>query len=123
VKRLRYLAEMVSSRRDIDRAAVEAADRIEALEAEAARLREALAFYAQPMAYQPTGWMGDRDPSPADQDRGKRARAALTPPAPSPEPNRITDRERAEMLQRQIDRLEPYDREAWGLPPRPDQSP
>jgi hypothetical protein len=64
----------------------QAADRIEALEAEVARLREALAFYAQPMAYQPTGWIGGRDPSQADQDRGKRARAALTPPAPSPEP-------------------------------------
>jgi len=103
VKRLRYLAEMVSSRRDIDRAAVEAADRIESLEAEVARLREVLdqevahhydtAFRLEEVRDalgEVVAWADDlrlfSEPGTRLAPVFQKAKAVLTPPAPSPEP-------------------------------------
>jgi len=51
----------------------EAADRIEALEAENLRLREAIAFYANPDNYISSMWSSN----PLSRDNGRRARAVL----------------------------------------------
>lgn len=40
-------------------------------------LRAALAFYAAPENYQPTGWQGDPNPPAIVADAGGKARAAL----------------------------------------------
>lgn len=53
--------------------------RAEKAEAEVARLREALAFYARPQSWRSSGvyMSGQSQPSAAELDGGKRARAAL----------------------------------------------
>lgn len=40
---------------------------------------EALAFYADPANWKPTGWQGDMDPAPCVRDAGEKARQTLVP--------------------------------------------
>ena len=64
---------------ELERQRLEAADRIEALEAENERLREALQFYAREYNWKSSGvyMCGHSNPSSAEIDRGNKARAAL----------------------------------------------